>query len=585
VATSLTLKPASNTTTPKSSSPKPKLGLRAWMERVHEECDRADRDFDVDAVHDLRVALRRCRSLADGLISIDPDSSWKEMKKAGRKIFRELGDLRDMQVMEEWIEKIASAHDVVNDPVAAKLLDHLKSREADYKQLARRDLGQFNRKQWRQWSKTLPQRAARVRPGSLVYLHLALEKWIEAYDLHKRVLRTRSTVGWHELRIAIKHFRYTVENFLPQQHARWGDDLKELQDLLGEVHDLDVLWSTAIDSRVNAFPDLENRKRWRENLNLERNKRIARYRAKMVGKQSLWRQWRAELPSGLQLRAAATSRLRAWAGYLDPDFANTQRVAQVSQLLYDQLKNAGFIAGDHASETNTVTHRSFPEAQTALTFDVDPRSVLQAAALVHDVGRVRGGKNHQKKSYKMIRALNRPLGISARELDLAATVARYHRGALPRPRGKIMQRLDMSDRPMATLLAAILRLAVALAARQQRQSRQKNAPSRDLPSSSRSLARLDSQQKRLEVHFSQDQILVRLEGYSPLDRSAQEIAAARHLLETVLRRPIIVRPLRAAAALNKIPLRQDERARAIPEKGIQNRDKKTRVTVSSSEAA
>ena len=585
MATSLTLKPASNTTTTKPSTPKPKFGLRTWMERVLDECDRADKDFDVDAVHDLRVALRRCRSLADGMIPIDPDSSWKEMKKVGRKIFRELGDLRDMQVMEEWIEKIASAHDVVNDPVAAKLLDHLKSREAEYKQLARRDLGQFNRKQWRQWGKTLPQRAARVRPGSLVYLHLALEKWMEAYELHKRVLRTRSTVGWHELRIAIKHFRYTVENFLPQQHARWGGDLKELQDLLGEVHDLDVLWSTAIDSRVNAFPDIESRKRWRENLNLERNKRIARYRAKMVGKQSLWHQWRAELPSGPQLRSAATSRLRAWAGYLDPDFSNSQRVAQVSQLLYDQLKNAGFIAGDHAPASNAVTRRSLLGTQPALDFGVDPRFVLQAAALIHNVGRARGGKNHQKKSYKMIRALDRPLGISARELDLAATVARYHRGALPRPRGKIMQQLDISDRPIATLLTAILRLAVALSARQQQNSRQKSGPSRGVPSSSKVLARLDSQEKRMEVYLSHDQLLVRLEGYSPFDRSAQEIAAARHLLETVLRRPIIVRPLRAAVALNKIPLRQDESVPAIHEKEIQNRGKRTRVTGSRSEAA
>jgi hypothetical protein len=424
-----------------------------------------------------------------------------------------------------------------------------------------------------------------VRPGSLVYLHLALEKWMEAYELHKRVLRTRSTVGWHELRIAIKHFRYTVENFLPQQHARWGGDLKELQDLLGEVHDLDVLWATAIDSRVNAFPDIESRKRWRENLNLERNKRIARYRAKMVGKQSLWRLWRAELPSGPQLRAAATNRLRTWAGYLDPDFSNSQRVAQVSQLLYDQLTNAGFISGDHAPASNSVTRRSLQGRQPALDSDADPRFILQAAALAHDVGRARGSKNHQKKSYKMIRTLDRPLGISARELDLAATVARYHRGALPRPRGKIMQQLDISDRPTATLLAAILRLAAALAARQQQNVRKRNKPSQDLPSSSRLLARLDSQEKRLEVHVSNDQLLVRLEGYSAFDRSAQEIAGARHLLETVLRRPIIVRPLRAAAALSKVPLRQDESAQAIHEKGIQNRGKRTRVTGSSSEAA
>src|ERR1035441_6942470 len=49
--------------------------------------------------------------------------------------------------------------------------------------------------------------------------------WTAAYDLHKHALRTRSQVSWHELRIGIKRFRYTVENFLPRQHALWGDDL------------------------------------------------------------------------------------------------------------------------------------------------------------------------------------------------------------------------------------------------------------------------------------------------------------------------------------------------------------------------
>ena len=96
------LKPSLSAASPKPITSKPKLGLRAWMERVLEECERADKGFDAEAVHDLRVALRRCRSLADGLIALDPDSSWKDMKKAGKKVFQALGDLRDMQVMEEW---------------------------------------------------------------------------------------------------------------------------------------------------------------------------------------------------------------------------------------------------------------------------------------------------------------------------------------------------------------------------------------------------------------------------------------------------------------------------------------------------
>jgi CHAD domain-containing protein len=503
---------------PTSPRPKPKLGLRAWMERVPVECDRAAAGFEADPVHDLRVALRRCRSLADGLMALDPDSSWKDMKKAGRKLFQALGELRDMQVMQGWIEKLNRANDndpsapsASNDPVAVKLLDHVHLREAVCKQLALKDLNQFDRKQWRQWTRILPRRAARVRPGSVVYLHLALEKWTAAYDLHKHALRTRSQVALHQLRIGIKRFRYTVENFLPRQHASWGDDLKELQDLLGEVHDLDVLWATAIE--IQAFPDAESRSRWREKLNVERGKRIERYREKMVGRQSLWRVWRAELPAGPQLRAAAMSRLRVWAGYLDPDFSHSQRVALLALLLYDGLKDAGLVKGN-----------ALP-----LSLNYDSRTVLQAAALMHDVGKAKGQEKHQKKSYRMIRRLERPLGWSAREMEMAAVVARYHRGALPRPRGKSLQVLELPDRPIAMELAGVLRLANALDAWLGR----KRDGGGDSP--------------RLEVRFEDRVVVVRAVGYSALEGSAEDVAAARHLLETVLRRPVLVRGLRASA--------------------------------------
>jgi hypothetical protein len=318
------------------------------------------------------------------------------------------------------------------------LLDHVHAREAECKQHAFKDLHQFDRKQWRQWSATLPQRAARVRPGSVVYLHLALEKWTAAYDLHKHALRTRSQVSWHELRIGIKRFRYTVENFLPRQHALWGDDLKELQDLLGEVHDLDVLWATAVE--IMAFPDMESQRRWREKLNVERAKRLDReaIARRWWAAQSLWRVWRAELPSGPQLRAAAMSRLRVWAGYLDPDFSHSQRVAQLSLLLYDGLEECGAADDSKRAAPNLDQNRSNGPAGSSAEYD--SRVVLQAAALMHDVGKAKGEANHQKDSYRMIRGLARPLGWSARELEMAAVVARYHRGALPRPRGKTMQR-------------------------------------------------------------------------------------------------------------------------------------------------
>src|SRR5579871_3136812 len=112
------MKPATNST-----------GLRHWMHRVLEECDNVEHDFAADPVHDLRVALRRCRSMADGMMAMDPDSSWRQMKKAGKKLFSSLGELRDVQVMEEWVHKLDGAQ----DPAAQALLAYLGRREAELK--------------------------------------------------------------------------------------------------------------------------------------------------------------------------------------------------------------------------------------------------------------------------------------------------------------------------------------------------------------------------------------------------------------------------------------------------------------------
>src|ERR1700681_396640 len=88
-------------------------GLRYWMAQVLEEAENVSAEFSPDPVHDLRVALRRCRSLADGLMALDPDPDWKAMKKAGKRLFQRLGALRDVQVMMEWVEKLTPAEATV----------------------------------------------------------------------------------------------------------------------------------------------------------------------------------------------------------------------------------------------------------------------------------------------------------------------------------------------------------------------------------------------------------------------------------------------------------------------------------------
>src|SRR5579864_9208912 len=451
------------------------------MLRVLDECDHVAADFSADPVHDLRVALRRCRSLADGMMAMDPNPDWKHMKKAGKALFQSLGALRDVQIMMEWIEKLHPASPSVEralmppsdqeersekpaetnqqegapyeqseprDPAAHALLKILQAREAEQKREARAALEEFDRKQWRQWSKSLPNRAARIRPGSAVFKHLALERWTNARELHTLALRNRSQVAFHTLRIGIKRFRYIVENFLPAEHKAWSNDLKHLQDLLGEVHDLDVLWGTALPCHV--FPDAGSRQAWHARILEERTKRIDEYRGRTVGLNSLWNVWRAGLPQGKQIQEIATRRMKLWAKALDPDFAHSERVARLSLELYDGLAVAGLL---RTGSSNSVYEENGPSA--------DARASLYAAALLHDVGKSNGNKGHQKESLELIKKHGTPLGWKPENMSRAAVVARFHCGALPVRSHKNLRDLLPEEQKTVIRLAAILRLANA----------------------------------------------------------------------------------------------------------------------------
>ena len=516
------------------------------MLRVLEECDNAAADFHANPVHDLRVSLRRCRSLADGMIAVDPDREWKAMKKAGKALFQRLGDLRDVQIMMGWIEKLniavspvaegtrqlsdagttvaeldeAAGAASIHDPAKA-LLQVLLARESEHKQEARKALEGFDRKQWREWSGSLPQRAIRIRAGSPVFKHLALERWTAARQLHVTAMRNRSQVAFHTLRIGIKRFRYIVENFLPAEHKLWSNDLKRMQDLLGEVHDLDVLWATAVSCHV--FHDETSRKMWHTRIAEERAKRIDEYRGRTVGADSQWNVWRAGLPQGKQVQQIATQRMKLWANVLDPDFPHAERVARLALEVYDGLRKSGLMP--------TTT-----EGSESKNGNDEARSSLYIAALLHDVGKSKGNKGHHKESLELIKKHGTPLGWKTESMAQAAIVARFHCGALPTRSHKALRDLLPGEQKNIIRLAAVLRLANAFDSAHDghiRQAKIENADSRK--------RRTNGFLRKPALLGKNEALVIAAEGYVEGTPTAQAIAAERYLLETVLRRPIIVR--------------------------------------------
>src|SRR5258708_40108172 len=112
------------------------------MQEVPRAAAKAADGFNSEAVHALRVALRRCRSMADRFRAIDPVKNWKKMRRQATALFDSLGSLRDCHVMMEWVEKLGRD----DDPVTHGLTEYLREQESSLKDQAQAALKMFDHK-------------------------------------------------------------------------------------------------------------------------------------------------------------------------------------------------------------------------------------------------------------------------------------------------------------------------------------------------------------------------------------------------------------------------------------------------------
>ncbi len=92
----------------------------------------------------------------------------------------------------------------------------------------------------------------------------------------------------------------------------------------------------------------------------------------------------------------------------------------------------------------------------------DSREVLEAAALLSNVGLFVSHAGHHKHSYYIIRNSEMLTGFTDREIELIAQVARYHRKSAPRKKHAEFAALSRDDQQRVRVLAGILRVAVGL---------------------------------------------------------------------------------------------------------------------------
>lgn len=116
----------------------------------------------------------------------------------------------------------------------------------------------------------------------------------------------------------------------------------------------------------------------------------------------------------------------------------------------------------HAQQVAQLSRDLLAASQQAgLAFPDEARSLLTAAAVLHESGLIVSQSSHHKHSAYLIR--NAGLrGFSPRDIELIAQVARYHRKSGPKSSHTEFMALPHADQKLVSGLAAILRLADGL---------------------------------------------------------------------------------------------------------------------------
>ena len=155
-------------------------------------------------------------------------------------------------------------------------------------------------------------------------------------------------------------------------------------------------------------------------------------------------------------------------------------------------------------------------------------------------------KGHHKESLQLIRNHGTPLGWKSENMARAAVVARFHCGALPTRTHKALRDLLPDEQKLTIQLAAILRLANALDATHDGQVRSVKIENAAAQSAARR-QRTNGFLRKPAKLAANEPLIVGAEGFLPNSSTAQAVAAGRYLLETVLRRPVVIRAVKSPA--------------------------------------
>lgn len=210
---------------------------------------------DIEYIHRLRVASRRLRAALNVFAECLPPERFRQWRKQARRTTRALGAARDADVQIAYLDTLAqqiegSRHRAGVDRLRLRLQQARAARQAAVSKTLRRlqkgDLLAEMQSELLPLPTDPPPGAIRMEYESGLYQNAYLFvsyrlQELLAYETH--VAHPDRALELHEMRIAAKRLRYTLEIFAPAYNGaldRFAESVRALQQSLGDLHDCDV---------------------------------------------------------------------------------------------------------------------------------------------------------------------------------------------------------------------------------------------------------------------------------------------------------------------------------------------------------
>ena len=116
----------------------------------------------------------------------------------------------------------------------------------------------------------------------------------------------------------------------------------------------------------------------------------------------------------------------------------------------------------HARQATYISLRIFDATTELHECGEAERNILEAGAMLHNIGRFVGHGAHHRHSYYLIQNSEHLAGFNEYERELIALVARYHRKSAPKPSHGPYAALAPNGQRIVSLLAGMLRIGIAL---------------------------------------------------------------------------------------------------------------------------